>query len=90
MVPATWIWANVTYRNRSPPDGYRLGRIEFSGGQPTAVVSDKEAVTYVVQNQDNTQCPNNCFRPVGLAFDTKGRLFMTSDSTGELFVITGT
>ena len=52
-------------------------------------MSDKEAVTYVVQNPDLSQCPNNCFRPVGLAFDSKGRLFMTSDATGELFVITG-
>lgn len=75
--------------NRSPPDGYRLGRIEFSNGQPVAEVEDTEAVNYIIKNQDNAQCPTNCFRPVGLAFDSQGRLFMTSDSTGELFVITG-
>ena len=30
----------------------------------------------------------DCFRPAGLAFDAKGRLFMSSDETGELWVIT--
>ncbi|KAI1637780.1 hypothetical protein F4809DRAFT_640257 [Biscogniauxia mediterranea] len=75
--------------NRSPPDGFRVGKIDFADGQPLAEVSDTDAVTYVVQNADTTQCPNGCFRPVGLAFDKKGRLFMTSDYTGELYVIGG-
>ncbi|KAI0377373.1 soluble quino protein glucose dehydrogenase [Hypomontagnella monticulosa] len=75
--------------NRSPADGYRLGKIAFANGQPAANVSDTTAVEYVLENVDPTQCPTNCFRPVGLAFDKKGRLFMTSDQTGELFVITG-
>ncbi|KAI5919569.1 hypothetical protein F4810DRAFT_495668 [Camillea tinctor] len=75
--------------NRSPPDGFRLGKIDFADGQPVAEVSDTDAVTYIVQNVDATQCPNGCFRPVGLAFDKKGRLFMTSDYTGELYVIGG-
>ena len=30
---------------------------------------------------------NSCYRPVGLAFDMYGNLWMTSDSTGELYVI---
>ncbi|KAI1373112.1 soluble quino protein glucose dehydrogenase [Hypoxylon crocopeplum] len=75
--------------NRSPPDGFRLGKINFANGQPVANVSDTTAVEYIVQNQDTAQCPGSCFRPVGLAFDTKGRLFMTSDQTGEIMVITG-
>jgi len=28
-----------------------------------------------------------CFRPTGLAFDAKGRLYMASDATGEIWVI---
>ncbi|KAI0173093.1 soluble quino protein glucose dehydrogenase [Hypoxylon sp. FL1284] len=75
--------------DRTPPDGYRLGRIAFVDGQPVADSSSTEAVEYILENPDNTQCPGACFRPVGLAFDAKGRLFMTSDQTGELFVITG-
>jgi hypothetical protein len=33
------------------------------------------------------ECPDNCFRPVGLAWDSKDRLFVTSDSTGEIFIL---
>ncbi|KAI5860915.1 soluble quino protein glucose dehydrogenase [Durotheca rogersii] len=76
--------------NRSPPDGYRVGRINFTGGQPAVdVASSDEAVEYILQNEDNNLCPGACFRPTGLAFDDGGRLYMTSDSTGELYVITG-
>ncbi|KAI1775919.1 soluble quino protein glucose dehydrogenase [Hypoxylon cercidicola] len=75
--------------NRSPPDGYRLGKIAFADGQPVTNESSTTAVEYILENPDNSRCPGSCFRPVGLAFDTQGRLFMTSDETGELFVITG-
>ncbi|OTA56664.1 soluble quino protein glucose dehydrogenase [Hypoxylon sp. EC38] len=75
--------------DRVPPDGYRLGKIKFANGEPVANVSDTTAVEYILQNQDTAECPGACFRPVGLAFDKKGRLFMTSDQTGELFVING-
>ncbi len=35
-----------------------------------------------------TACPQGCFRPVGLAWDKEGRLFMSSDATGEIYVVT--
>lgn len=41
-------------------------------------------------NADINDCPSGCFRPVGLAWDAQGRLFMSSDSTGEIYVITRT
>lgn len=41
----------------------------------------------ILWNPDNSRCPNGCFRPVGLAWDPKGRLFMTSDRSGEIFVV---
>ncbi|KAI2465840.1 hypothetical protein F4781DRAFT_445681 [Annulohypoxylon bovei var. microspora] len=84
--------AYVTFHgswDRNPPDGFRLGKIKFADGQPVANVSDLEAVEYILQNQNTTKCPGACFRPVGLVFDKKGRLFMTSDQSGELFVLTG-
>jgi hypothetical protein len=31
-----------------------------------------------------------CFRPTGIAFDSKGRLYMASDATGEIWLITRT
>lgn len=41
----------------------------------------------VLSTKDLSQCPDNCFRPVGLAWDSKGRLWFSSDSTGEIFVM---
>ncbi|KAI1204343.1 soluble quino protein glucose dehydrogenase [Annulohypoxylon truncatum] len=73
--------------DRSPPDGFRLGKVKFADGQPVANVSDTAAVEYVLENQDTTKCPGACFRPTGLVFDKKGRLFMTRDQSGELFVL---
>lgn len=76
--------------NRSPPDGYRVERVEFGAdGQPVANSTSKTAGVTVMKNGNNAVCPGQCFRPVGLAFDNKGRLFMSSDSTGEVYVLSG-
>jgi glucose/arabinose dehydrogenase len=85
-------WANLEpNRNRSPPDGYRLSKIEFDPetGMPTKPSTSTTAAINVMSNPDNGKCPNGCFRPVDVAFDAKGRLFMTSDSTNEVWVIGG-
>lgn len=55
---------------------------------PTAAANSTTAVIPIMRNQDNSRCPDDCFRPVGLAWDSTGRLFMTSDSTGEIYVVT--
>lgn len=44
----------------------------------------------IFSNPDTTVCPGSCFRPVGLALDGKGRLFVSSDSSGELYVLVKT
>jgi hypothetical protein len=62
--------------------------IGFSNGMPTAAANSTSAVIPIMQNQDNSKCPDDCFRPVGLAWDNVGRLFMSSDSTGEIYVVT--
>jgi hypothetical protein len=41
-------------------------------------------------NADNSVCPDQCFRPVGLALDSKDRIFMSSDATGEIYVLAKT
>lgn len=76
-------------RNRNPSDGYRVMRVDFKDGEPVASITSKTAQIPVMENQDSTRCSNSCFRPVGLAFDAKGRLFVSSDTTGEIFVIYG-
>ena len=38
-------------------------------------------------NANESVCPDNCFRPVGIAFDDQGRLFVSSDASGEIYVV---
>lgn len=78
-----------TRRNREDPVGYKVSFIQFDGnGSPTAAANSTTAAIDIVSNTDLSECPDNCFRPAGLAWDSQGRLFMSSDSTGEIFVIT--
>ena len=70
-------------------DGYRLSKVDFANGEPVSGSDDAEAEVPLMWNADNSRCPSGCFRPTGLTFDKSGRLFMTSDSTGELYVLTG-
>jgi hypothetical protein len=80
-----------TLRNRQKPIGYKLSLVEFNGrGSPTALANSTNAAIDIVSNSNLTSCPQNCFRPVGLAWDSRGRLFFSSDSTGEIFVVTKT
>lgn len=76
-------------RNREDPIGYKVSFIQFDGnGSPTAAANSTTAAVDVVSNPDLTQCPDGCFRPAGLAWDGQGRLFFSSDATGEIYVIT--
>ncbi len=72
--------------------GYKLSVVAFANGQPVDGPNSKTAVKDVLTNPQLTGCPAKCFRPVGLAMDKLGRIFMTSDTTGEIYVVqeTGT
>lgn len=61
--------------------------VPFENGEPVAASDDSTAAIDIFANVDNNACPDNCFRPAGLAFDNQGRLFMSSDATGEIYVI---
>ena len=61
--------------------------MQFQNGEPVAPSSSNTSTTDIFSNTNNSVCPDNCFRPVGMAFDKKGRLFVASDSTGEIYVI---
>jgi len=76
-------------RNRQPADGYRVMRVDFSDGKPVAPSDSKTAAIPIMENSNAGACPGQCFRPVGLAFDDKGRLYVSSDSSGEVYVIYG-
>ncbi|KAL8818913.1 MAG: hypothetical protein Q9223_002553 [Gallowayella weberi] len=73
--------------DRTNPVGYKLSVIPFANGEPVAASDNRTAASDILMNADNSKCPRNCFRPVGIAFDQQGRLFMSSDSTGEIYVV---
>ncbi|KAH6678604.1 soluble quino protein glucose/sorbosone dehydrogenase [Halenospora varia] len=73
--------------DRTNPIGYKLSSVAFASGSPVAAADSQTSTTDIFYNKDNSRCPNGCFRPVGLALDSKNRLFMSSDSTGEIYVL---
>jgi|TARA_R110002003_G_scaffold589_2_gene20548 glucose/arabinose dehydrogenase len=94
----------ITYHgswNRSPVTGFKLVAVSFklgADGQYTPVepLTSTTAAKDIFYNPRVESCQGNgpsfssgCFRPAGLAWDTQGRLFMTSDtsSNGELWIL---
>lgn len=69
--------------------GYRVASVAFdaNSGEPVASADSHDTLTDIISNPDLTVCPDNCFRPAGLTLDREGRLWMTSDSTGEIYVL---
>ncbi|UPK97414.1 hypothetical protein LCI18_008349 [Fusarium solani-melongenae] len=73
--------------NRDEPVGYKVSSVAFKDGRPTSPSNSTNATTAIISNPDLSNCPSECFRPVGLAWDSEGRLWFSSDSTGEIFVL---
>jgi hypothetical protein len=71
--------------------GYELGSVAFDPhtGDPVEEATSSESYKTILESSEHEGCPNahNCLRPVGLAWDKKGRLWMSSDTTGEIFVL---
>ena len=83
---AAWVTFHGSW-DRTDPVGYKVSVVEFANGEPVAANTSLTGAVDIVANVDNSKCPEGCFRPVGLAWDSQGRLFMSSDSTGEIYVI---
>ncbi|KAI0348128.1 hypothetical protein BDW22DRAFT_1350278 [Trametopsis cervina] len=73
--------------NRVPPTGYGVVRVPFANSRPIASRFSNSGYSFLVQATNLNTCPGTCIRPVGLVFSSDGRLFVTSDSSGELFVV---
>jgi glucose/arabinose dehydrogenase len=78
--------------NRDHPAGYKLSYVEFdpNTGEPAEPSDSVSAVKDVLTSPDLSACrpDGGCLRPAGLAFDSSGeRLFVSSDATGELWVV---
>ena len=85
-----WITFHGSW-NRDPPVGYKLTVVDFQeNGQPVEPLTSKTAAMDVLWNEDLSQCPENCFRPVGMAIDEQGRIFLSSDASGEVYLVSRT
>lgn len=73
--------------NRDDPVGYKLSMVRFANGSPVEPSDSTNSTIDILSNPDLTKCPDSCFRPVGLARDSQGRIFVSSDSTGEIYVL---
>lgn len=82
-----WITFHGSW-NSPQPVGYKLSVVEFDAqGEPVDQLTSTTAATDIFTNMDNSVCPDDCFRPATMALDTQGRIFMSSDSTGEIYMI---
>lgn len=66
----------------------KVSLISFANGEPVAQANSKTSYTDVFADANNTICTGNCFRPVGLAFGSQGWSFVSSDGSGEIYVVT--
>jgi len=82
--------AYVTFHgswDRDQGVGYKLSLVQFENGQPADASDSLTAATDIVANEDNSVCPDSCFRPAAMAFDSQGRIFMSSDASGEIYLV---
>jgi glucose/arabinose dehydrogenase len=80
--------------NRSPSVGYKVVEVPFlktTGGYgPKTMLNSTTGWTDILWNPDVDHCSTTqCFRPVSIARDGIGRLYVTSDSgaEGELIIL---
>ena len=73
--------------NKRSPDGYKLFAISFAKGEPVHPPSSTTAAISILSNARPGSCPSGCIRPTGVTFDAKGRLYMASERSREIFVL---
>ncbi|KAI1302705.1 soluble quino protein glucose dehydrogenase [Xylaria venustula] len=79
--------------DREPPTGYKVVAVPFAQGPggayaPTAAPWSTRGSIDVFYPPDESMCSlSTCIRPVGLAFDARMRLYVTSDTSGEVFLL---
>ncbi|KAL6717972.1 hypothetical protein ACLMJK_004057 [Lecanora helva] len=73
--------------DRTNPSGYKVSTVQFANGEPVAPANSNTSYTDIFANADNSACPDKCFRPVSMAFDVHGRMFVSADYSGEIYVV---
>lgn len=85
-----WITFHGSW-DRTDPVGYKMSMVQFnSDGTPVDALTSMTAATDIFANEDNSKCPDECFRPVGMAIDKQGRIYVSSDASGEVYLVTKT
>ncbi|KAI1267054.1 soluble quino protein glucose dehydrogenase [Xylariaceae sp. FL1019] len=79
--------------DRDPPTGYKVVAVPFTKHAegyyaPIFAPWSTQNSIEVFYPPDESQCSSSsCIRPVGLAFDAKSRLFVSSDTSGEIYML---
>lgn len=74
--------------DRTQPVGYKVSVVAFKqNGEPVDVLQSQTAARDVFANQDNSKCPDDCFRPAGMVIDSQGRIYVSSDASGEVYLV---
>ncbi|OAP55167.1 hypothetical protein AYL99_10867 [Fonsecaea erecta] len=82
-----WITFHGSW-DRDMPTGYKLSVVAFhKDGEPVDDLQSTTAARDIFANADNSKCPDDCFRPVGMAIDDRGRIFVSSDASGEVYLV---
>ncbi|KAI5861510.1 hypothetical protein GGS23DRAFT_136983 [Durotheca rogersii] len=77
-----------------PSVGYKLVAVPFGSGaggfSPVAQVTNTSGYVDILYPYNEGNCSSgNCTRPTSIVFDAAGRLYLTSDTSGEVFVLKG-
>ncbi|KAF2258343.1 cellobiose dehydrogenase-like protein [Lojkania enalia] len=80
--------------NRSPSTGYKVVEVPFSkstsGFGPSSALNSSTGYSPIFWNPEEEHCSTTqCFRPVAIAQDKYGRMYITSDSgsEGEMIIL---
>jgi hypothetical protein len=78
--------------DKIPSTGYKVvtvpGTVASNGAwAPTGVETSTTAYSDLFYNKDETMCSTGCFRPVGLSWSPLGDLYVSSDVSGEIFIL---
>ncbi|KUJ10224.1 uncharacterized protein LY89DRAFT_710610 [Mollisia scopiformis] len=75
--------------DRDPPTGYKVVEVPFFRGRdgrygPVSLSNSTSGYRDIWSNVNVNQCSaTQCFRPAGIVFDHLGRMYVTSDASGE-------